>query len=69
MIDPELLAVARKLLHDVNASLQLVTGNLELLDMSAAPDPEQRELIASALEGAGDAVRYVRELQQQLRGS
>ena len=68
MIDPELLAVSRQLLHDVNASLQLVTGNLELLGMSEPQNEEQRELIASALEGAGDAVRQVRELQQKLRG-
>ena len=68
MIDPELLADARRLLHDVNASLQLVTGSLELMGMSESQDDEQRELIANALEGAGDAVRHVRELQQRLRG-
>ncbi len=68
MIDSELVAEARQLLHDVNASLQLITGNLELLSMSDPQNEEQREMIASALEGAGDAVRYVRELQQKLRG-
>ena len=68
MIDAELLSAARQLLHDVNASLQLVTGNLELLSMTEPKDAEQRELIDSALEGAGDAVRQVRELQQKLRG-
>ena len=68
MIDAELLSAARQLLHDVNASLQLVTGNLELLSMTEPQDAEQRELIDSALEGAGDAVRQVRELQQKLRG-
>lgn len=68
MIDAELLSAARQLLHDVNASLQLVTGNLELLSMSEPQDVEQRELIDNALEGAGDAVRQVRELQQKLRG-
>lgn len=68
MIDADLVSAARQLLHDVNASLQLVTGNLELLSMSEPQDAEQRELIANALEGAGDAVRQVRELQQKLRG-
>jgi len=68
MIDAELIAEARQLLHDVNASLQLITGNLELLNMAEPQDDEQREMIAGALEGAGDAVRYVRELQLKLRG-
>jgi hypothetical protein len=57
----------RQLLHDVNAALQLVVGNLELLDLMAGLDAERKALIDDAMAGAADATRLVRELQQRLR--
>lgn len=57
----------RKLLHDLNAALQVVTGNLELLEPCCVADADSHAMVHAALGGARDAVLLVRELQQQVR--
>jgi hypothetical protein len=68
-MDEALINESRRLLHDVNAALQLVIGNLELLDLSGPLDAERKEMVDGALGGAADATRLVQELQQRIRSS
>lgn len=62
-------ADSRKTLHDVNAALQVVIGNLELLNLSADDEAERQRMIDGALDGAVDAARLVRALQDRLRAT
>jgi hypothetical protein len=68
-MDEVLVRDSRRLLHDVNAALQLVIGNLELLDLSGGDEAERREMIDGALGGAMDATRLVHELQLRIRST
>jgi hypothetical protein len=68
-MDEALVRESRRLLHDVNAALQLVIGNLELMDLSGPHDAEHKEMIDGALGGAADATRLVQELQQRIRSA
>jgi signal transduction histidine kinase len=53
----------RRGLHDLNSALQVITGNVELLQMSQPLTPAQCQLLAAALAAAQQAARLVNALQ------
>jgi len=55
----------RRGLHDLNSTLQVITGNLELLQMSQSLTPAQGQLLAAALAAAQQAALLVKALQQR----
>jgi signal transduction histidine kinase len=55
----------RRGLHDLNSALQVITGNLELLQMSQPLTPAQGQLLAAALAAAQQAAQLVKALQQR----
>lgn len=55
---------ARQHLHDLNSALQVVTGNIELLQLTQALPPAQQQLLAAALTAAQQAAQLVRALQE-----
>ena len=55
----------RRGLHDLNSALQVITGNLELFQMSQPLTPAQGQLLAAALAAAQQAAQLVKALQQR----
>ncbi|MFM1886746.1 MAG: hypothetical protein RL026_1903 [Pseudomonadota bacterium] len=60
----------RQLLHDLNSLLQVIHGNLELLDMPGPADEEEtRQCVSAALGSVQQAALVVRELQARARAA
>ena len=54
----------RRGLHDLNSALQVITGNIELLQMSQPLTTAQCQLLAAALAAAQQAAQRVHALQR-----
>ena len=54
----------RRGLHDLNSALQVITGNIELLQMSPPLTAVQGQLLAAALAAAQQAAQLVQALQR-----
>ncbi len=60
----------RQLLHDLNSLLQVIHGNLELLEMPGPVDEEEtRSCVSAALGSVQQAALVVRELQARARAA
>ena len=57
--------LARQQLHDLNSALQVVTGNIELLQLTQSLPAPQQQMLAAALKAAEQAAALVRALQTQ----
>jgi len=57
----------RQALHDLNSTLQIATGNIELLEMSGPLNEECQEYVTVALKALEHAAAQVRVLQRDAR--